>query len=45
MDELYDLRSDPYEMKNLIDDPRAARVQARMNAELQRLMVSAPSAR
>jgi N-acetylglucosamine-6-sulfatase len=45
MDELYDLRSDPYEMTNLIDAPGSARVQARMNAELERLMRSVPDAR
>ena len=42
---LFDLRSDPYEMTNLIDAPRSAPVQARMNVELERLMRSAPSAR
>jgi len=45
MDELYDLRSDPFEMTNLIDDARSARAQARMEAELQRLLRSAPAAR
>lgn len=45
MDELYDLRSDPYEMTNLIDDARSARTQARMKAELQRLLRAAPAAR
>jgi N-acetylglucosamine-6-sulfatase len=38
-DELYDLQNDPYELKNLIDDPAAATPLATMKAELQRLLV------
>jgi N-acetylglucosamine-6-sulfatase len=45
MDELYDLGSDPYEMTNRIDDPRAAGARARMRAELERLILAAPAAR
>ncbi|MBI3882438.1 MAG: sulfatase [Verrucomicrobia bacterium] len=36
MDELYDLRADPYEMKNLFADPRASRDLDRMRQELSR---------
>ncbi len=36
MDELYDLRADPYEMKNLITDPSAAGDLQRMRDELAR---------
>jgi len=36
MDEFYDLRNDPYEMKNLIDDPAAAGDVRRMREELAR---------
>jgi arylsulfatase A-like enzyme len=35
--ELYDLTADPYEMKNLIDDPAAASLKAKMFAEHDRL--------
>lgn len=38
MDELYDLRSDPYEMKNLIAEPSAAKALATMKRELERLL-------
>ena len=38
MDELYDLKTDPYEMKNLISQPAAARQLAAMNKELKRLL-------
>lgn len=36
MDELYDLRTDPYELKNLIGDPRAAGDHRRLVEELTR---------
>lgn len=36
MDELYDLVEDPYEMRNLIDDPDAAEELARLQTELDR---------
>jgi N-acetylglucosamine-6-sulfatase len=36
MDELYDLREDPHEMKNLISDPRAAQTLRQMQDELTR---------
>ncbi|HJZ83206.1 MAG TPA: sulfatase/phosphatase domain-containing protein, partial [Pyrinomonadaceae bacterium] len=38
MDELYDLKTDPYEMKNLIDQPGAKRALASMKRELERLL-------
>lgn len=38
MDELYDLREDPYEMHNLIADPGARAPLAEMRAELDRLL-------
>ena len=38
MDELYDLESDPYEMRNLISDPKSASALARMKGELSRLL-------
>ncbi len=38
MDELYDLKSDPYEMHNLITDPGAARALAEMKQEMERLL-------
>lgn len=34
--ELFDLRSDPYEMKNLIDDPAKAELREQLEAELRR---------
>ena len=37
MDELYDLKSDPFEMKNVIDDPRAAKALADMKKQMDRL--------
>lgn len=40
MDELYDLQADPYERKNLINDPKAAKGLADAKAELQRLIES-----
>ena len=38
MDELYDLKSDPYEMKNLINQPGAAKALAEMKKEMERLL-------
>jgi arylsulfatase A-like enzyme len=37
-DELYDLQNDPYELKNIIHDPAAAKPLARMQGELQQLL-------
>jgi arylsulfatase A-like enzyme len=37
MDELYDLQADPYEMRNLIEEPRMQNVRAEMSTELRRL--------
>ena len=39
--ELYDLREDPYEMHNLIDDPEARDIVNELRAELTRLVVRA----
>jgi N-acetylglucosamine-6-sulfatase len=38
MDELYDLKTDPYEMKNLINQPTAKPALVRMKQELARLL-------
>jgi len=38
MDELYDLKSDPYEMKNIIHQPRAAKILEELKREMQRLL-------
>ena len=38
MDELYDLKSDPYEMNNLINHPDAAETLSRLKRELERLL-------
>ena len=38
MDELYDLKSYPYEMNNLIKDPLAAGALAEMKQEMERLL-------
>lgn len=38
MDELYDLKADPYEMKNVIKHPEAARIVEEMKQEIQRLL-------
>lgn len=41
LDELYDMRADPYEMDNLMDVPELAAVRAELRAELGRLTLSA----
>jgi len=38
MDELYDLKTDPYEMKNLIHQPGAEKALAEMKQEMERLL-------
>jgi N-acetylglucosamine-6-sulfatase len=38
MDELYDLKTDPYELKNLIQQPAANQARDRMKMELTRLL-------
>jgi hypothetical protein len=38
MDELYDLKTDPYELKNLIHQPGAAKALAAMKQEMERLL-------
>jgi arylsulfatase A-like enzyme len=38
MNELYDLATDPYELHNVIDEPRYADVLPRLQAELNRLL-------
>ena len=38
MDELYDLKSDPYELKNLIDDPASAKALTELKKEMERLL-------
>lgn len=37
-EQLYDTAEDPYEMNNLIDDPKLAKVKTRLSAELDRWM-------
>jgi len=39
--ELYDLEADPYEMKNLIDDPAQKKILADLKADLRRLSLEA----
>ncbi len=41
MDELYDLETDPFEMRNLIDDPTMGEVAEDLRAELGRLVLMA----
>jgi N-acetylglucosamine-6-sulfatase len=41
MDELYDLSADPYEMVNLIDEPKAQPTLKQLKAELSRLVAPA----
>jgi N-acetylglucosamine-6-sulfatase len=38
MDELYDLRNDPYELQNIIDKPGTAHIHKEMQLELNRLL-------
>ena len=38
MDELYDLKADPYEMKNLIHQPTSAQALAEMKKKMERLL-------
>ena len=38
MDELYDLKTDPYELKNLINEPSARKPLDEMKRELQRFL-------
>jgi N-acetylglucosamine-6-sulfatase len=38
MDELYDLKNDPFEMKNLINQPRGKKALEEMKKELERLL-------
>jgi N-acetylglucosamine-6-sulfatase len=38
MDELYDLKTDPYELKNLVTDAGSAQALAAMKREMQRLL-------
>jgi N-acetylglucosamine-6-sulfatase len=38
MDELYDLKTDPYEMRNIINQPDAASTVNEMKRELERLL-------
>lgn len=40
MDELYDLKTDPYELKNLIDDPASAKIVVQLKKEMQRLLTA-----
>ncbi len=39
-DELYNLKADPFEMKDLINEPRAQAALKEMKAELEKLLVS-----
>ena len=45
MDELYDLETDPYEMKNLIAEPGATAALERMKKEMERLLKESNAAR
>ena len=38
MDELYDLKADPYEMKNIINQPDAAEALQKLKRELERML-------
>ncbi|MCA9122403.1 MAG: sulfatase [Planctomycetaceae bacterium] len=39
MDELYDLQRDPYEMRNVIEDPDSASVRKELNSQLDALLM------
>lgn len=43
MDELYDLKTDPYEMKNLFHDPDSQDIVEQMKKELKRLLAETES--
>jgi len=38
MDELYDLKADPYEIRNIIRQPGAAKIVEGMKQEMERLL-------
>ena len=38
MDELYDLKADPYEMTNIINQPDAVKIVEELKREMQRLL-------
>ena len=42
MDELYDLKSDPYEMRNMIDDPAAQATLGQLKEELETSLKDTP---
>jgi arylsulfatase A-like enzyme len=39
LDELYDLEADPYELRNLVDDPASAEIKAGLKRDLARLVL------
>jgi hypothetical protein len=41
LDELYGLETDPYEMRNLVDDPGSAGIRRALRAELGRRVLDA----
>ena len=38
MDELYDLKADPYEMRNVVGDPDSVEIRQQLDRELDRLL-------
>jgi hypothetical protein len=42
MDELYDLKADPYEMRNIIGQPGASKILERMKQDLELLLKAPP---